>query len=327
MSSFTSNSDDDVIQLRKYVPNVLVVALTIALSFFVHAGVISVFRHDVSQASVEKNIGFSTKAKILAVGGSHTMCAMLPELFDDPLINASHTTNDYTMIERTVRHFVKRTDTIATVILELDPVLLAMDVLECTSGGDAFRELGVEGEMPIALRAERWIHRQPLFSRPKLVPVDFVTLRERNLQWNLETKLANIGPLRQAPVENGGLLQSSSINRAVYHQRFWEKYGDRRQSNHEALLRTIQFLHQSEKDIVLMLPPVHAEYLSSRSELSQQWVEHAIKEARSLCDVHIWDFRSPDWPEWQTHCFHDADHVSVAGARVLSQQINHRKTF
>ncbi|MCA9196810.1 MAG: hypothetical protein KDA87_04700, partial [Planctomycetales bacterium] len=70
----------------------------------------------------------------------------------------------------------------------------------------------------------------------------------------------------------------------------------------DALLRTIWFLRQNEVNIVLMLPPVHADYLTSRSESSQQWVEHAIKEIRSIADAQIWDLRNPNWPEWQTHC-------------------------
>ena len=216
MSSSISNSEGDVIYLKDYIPNVLVFAATVMLSFALHTGVINVFRHDVPQATVDKSIGFSTDANVLAVGGSHTMCAMLPELFENKLINASHTTNDYTMIEHTVRHFFKRSGGIGTVILELDPVLLAMDVLDCTSGGDAFRELGMESELSTSLRTKRWTHRQPLFSKPKLVPVDLVALRERNMQWNLETKLANIGPLRQDTVANGELLCESSKHRTVY---------------------------------------------------------------------------------------------------------------
>lgn len=321
MSSSTSSFDPNV-RLSKYAPVVLVVAGAVVLSVVLHARLLAYVGRDTGRL-IASRTGFSADTTVLAVGGSHMQCAINPELFDFGVANLSHSSNDYSIVEQTVKQYLDRASLVNRVIIEIDPVMLSMDTLDSTAGGDALYELGISDES-ITHSWIAWTRRKmsrlPLVSRPKVTPLDMLRLASTAMRWDRRSHLVGCVSSDSAVLPGRSLTQSAR-QRAQYHASLWEKYAAVRRRNHEALLRTIRLLAEHDVEIVLMLTPRHQAYIASQHTGGARWSDEAIADIQEICDVQVWDFRDPSWTRWEDRYLRDADHISNEGARILADKI------
>lgn len=259
--------------------------------------------------------------RVLAIGSSHLWTGIDPREIRHPTVNLSHASNDYTMIERTLRTGLELSPEVRCVVIELGIVPLFGDSIGRIGYAVSYPKLGISPltyPRPALTRVKHFVTTLPLLSRPRITPA---TVGQWISARNNEAERAIPGFMPR-PVET---FHDNAEKRGQSHSKRLKSDGGIAR-NSEALFRLIRDLEQQGIRIIFVVTPAVDAYWEAVSPDASDHLAKVRTRIENESDATILDLSDSDSCGLAAADYFDADHLNTNGAirfsRYLSIQID-----